>query len=205
MKENPVISKKLISLLLALLSFYKMADSKEGQFNHDYSRTLVMKMMLSIPDGKGGTNVYCDLDKALELIRQTDNITLGVPKIVYMVGWQYRGHDDLYPAFFEVNPALKRPGDENARESFLWFMREAKKYNTVISLHINMTDAYENSPLWQEYVDNDLISKNADGSLMIIGNYNNLKAYQINYRNEWEKGYAQMRIDKLLDLLPDLT
>ena len=205
MKENPVISKKLISLLLALLSFYQMADSMEGQFNHDYSRTLVMKMMLSIPDGKGGTNVYCDLDKALELIRQTDNITLGVPKIVYMVGWQYRGHDDLYPAFFEVNPALKRPGDANARESFLWFMREAKKYNTVISLHINMTDAYENSPLWQEYVDNDLISKNADGSLMIIGNYNNLKAYQINYRNEWEKGYAQMRIDKLLDLLPDLT
>ncbi|GAB1454686.1 hypothetical protein MASR2M47_47420 [Draconibacterium sp.] len=178
--------------------------SQTNQFTHDYSQTLVMKMLIAVPDDNGGTKVYCDLDKALNLIKQTDNLTLGAPKIIYLVGWQYRGHDDLYPAFFEVNPALKRPGDASARESLLWLMEEAKKYNTIVSLHINMTDAYDDSPLWKEYVDNDMISKNEDGSLRVIGNYNNKKAYQINYHNEWEKGYAQMRVDKLLELLPAL-
>jgi hypothetical protein len=53
-------------------------------------------------------------------------------------------------------------------------------------------------------VENDLISKNSDGKLKMIGEYNGLKAHQINYRNEWEKGYTQMRIDRLLQLLPEL-
>lgn len=198
-----ILKRAAILIIVSILN-YQLVVSQVSQFSHDYSRTLVMKLLISLPDTNGGTRVYCNLDKALSLIKQTDNLTLGVPKIIYLVGWQYRGHDDLYPAFFEVNQALKRPEDANARESLLWLMKEAKKYHTAISLHINMTDAYDNSPLWKEYLDNDLISKNADGSLMVIGNYNGLKAYQINYRNEWEKGYAQKRIDKLLDLIPAL-
>ena len=83
-------------------------------------------------------------------------------------------------------------------------MREARKYHTIVSLHINMTDAYDDSPLWDEYVKHDLISKNADGTLKVIGEYNNRKAYQINYKNEWEAGYTQKRIDTLLSLLPEL-
>ena len=174
------------------------------RWNHDYSKTLVMKMGLSVVKSDGSTLVLCDLDKALKLISETDNLTLGVNKIIYLVGWQYNGHDDKYPAFFEVNPAFRRPGDPDARTSLIWLMAQAEKYHTTISLHINMTDAYEDSPLWQEYVNNDLISKNANGSLLAIGNYNNRKAYQINYRNEWEKGFAQERIDRLLELLPPL-
>ncbi len=192
-----------ILCIISVLS-YQMVFSQGNQFNYDYSQTLVMKLFLSAPDNQGGTNVYCDLDNTLDLIKQADNLTLNVPKIIYLVGWQYKGHDDLYPAFFEVNPALKRPVDQDARESLLWLINEAKKYHTAVSLHINMTDAYDNSPLWKEYIDNDMISKNTDGSLMVIGNYNGRKAYQINYRNEWENGYAQMRIDKLLALLPPL-
>ena len=34
--------------------------------------------------------------------------------------------------------------------------------------------------------------------------HNGRKAYQINYRNEWKKGYAQKRIDSLLKVLPQL-
>lgn len=204
MKTSLININNFSMLLIIFILGNQKVVSQSNPFKHDYSQTLVMKLLISLPDNNGGTKVYCDLDKALNLIKQTDNLTLGVPKIIYLVGWQYRGHDDLYPAFFEVNPALKRAGDANARESLLWLIKEAKNYHTAISLHINMTDAYDNSPLWKEYVDNDLISKNADGTLMVIGNYNGRKAYQINYRNEWEKGYAQMRIDKLLDLLPAL-
>jgi hypothetical protein len=173
-------------------------------WHHRYDHTLVMKMMNAIPDGKGGSTVFINFEKALELVKMVDHLTLGVPKIIYLVGWQYNGHDDKYPAFFEVNPALKRPRDKDARTSLIWLMKEAWKYHTTISLHINMTDAYEDSPLWKEYVENDLFSKNTDRSLMVIGNYNNRKACQVNYRNEWEKGYAQKRIDKLIELLPPL-
>ena len=174
------------------------------KFNHDYSKTLVMKLGLSIPDGKGGSKVFCNFETALELIEQADQLTLQVPKIIYLVGWQYNGHDDRYPAMFAVNERLKRPQDANARESLLWLMREARKYHTTISLHINMTDAYDNSPLWQTYLENDLISKTKFGSLMVIGNYNNRMAYQINYKNEWNAGWTQKRIDSLIQLLPEL-
>ena len=152
-------------------------------------------MLLAVPDKNGGSDVRLTFEQALEIIRQSDNLSLGVPKIVYLVGWQYNGHDDKYPAFFEVNEYLKRDTDVSARESLRWLIREARKYNTTVSLHINVTDAYDDSPLWPEYVVNDLISKNADGSLKVIGVYNGRKAYQINYRNEWEAGYTQMRID----------
>lgn len=124
-------------------------------------------------------------------IRATDNLSLGIPKVVYLVGWQYNGHDDKYPAFFDANPLLKRDCDQTALESLRWLMREARKYHTTVSLHINMTDAYDDSPLWNEYVEHDLISKNADGSLKVIGEYNNRKAYQINYQREWEKEFGK--------------
>lgn len=193
--------KTRLHLLLLLLLFqpgYILA------FNHDYSKTWVTKIALAVPDKQGGCEVRLTFEQALEMIRQSDNLSLGVPKIVYLVGWQYNGHDDKYPAFFEVNEHLKRACDASGIESLRWLMREARKYNTIISLHINMTDAYDDSPLWSEYVANDLISKNADGSLKVIGEYNGRKAYQINYRNEWEAGYTQMRIDRLLNLLPEL-
>lgn len=206
---------KIVLTFIIILTYFFPCESQGVQhdplpadstihWHHPYHQTLVMKMFLSKPDGRGGSKIYIGLEQAMKLIREVDNLTLGVPKIIYLVGWQYNGHDDKYPAFFEVNPALKRVQDTNSRESLRWLMKEAKKYHTTISLHINMTDAYEDSPLWNEYVANDLVSKNADGSLMVIGNYNNRKSFQVNYRNEWEKGFAQKRIDSLLHLLPEL-
>lgn len=175
-----------------------------GNFNHDYSQTVVMKIGMAIPDGEGGSRVFNTFGNALEIIKKADNLSIGVPKIVYLVGWQYNGHDDKYPAFFEVNEYLKRAEDNSGRESLLWLMREARKYNTTVSLHINMTDAYDNSHMWEEYLEKDLISRTPNGRPMVIGVWNDRKAYQINYRNEWESGYAQMRIDRLLELLPPL-
>lgn len=191
-------------LLIMLLSFTLNAQTYVTDYNYDYSRTLVMKVVISVPDLKGGTKIFNNFDQALEIVKQADALSLGIPKIIYLVGWQYNGHDDKYPEMFEVNKALRRQGDKDARESLLWLMEEAKKYNTIVSLHINMTDAYDDSTLWDEYVKNDMISKTRTGHLMRIGHYNDKDAYQINYKNEWEKGYTKMRIDKLLDLLPPL-
>jgi len=202
MKSDLTGYTKALVLFIAFQSFV-FSGVSQNIFNYDYSQTLVMKLGMSVPDKKGGSKVINTFESALEIIKTADNLSLGVPKILYLVGWQYNGHDDKYPAFFEVNKAL-RSQDKDACESLLWLMKEAKKYHTIVSLHINMTDAYEDSPLWGEYVEKDMISKTGSGKPMVIGNYNGRKAYQINYKNEWINGYAQMRIDRLLELLPPL-
>jgi hypothetical protein len=43
-----------------------------------------------------------------------DHLTLGLPKIVYLVGWQFSGHDSKYPSWGVVNESLKRPQDATA-------------------------------------------------------------------------------------------
>lgn len=179
--------------------------SPEISWHHPYHQTLTLKLFLSQAEfeGKykrkdnGNSTVYLTIAGALEVIKRIDNLTSGIPKIIYLVGWQYNGHDSKYPAFFEGNEKLKRPQDKNALESIRWLMAEAKQYHTTVSLHINMFDAYEDSPLWETYVKNDIIAKKSDGSLL-SGEW----GYPISYAREWSTGYAQKRIDSLCKLLP---
>jgi hypothetical protein len=81
-------------------------------------------------------------------------------------------------------------------------MQEAKKYNAIVSVHVNMDDAYENSPLWDEYVEKDLLRRNADGSLLKAGIWDGEQSYHVNKTREWQCGLAQKRIEELLELLP---
>ncbi|MHC1750236.1 MAG: endo-alpha-N-acetylgalactosaminidase family protein [Cellulosilyticaceae bacterium] len=184
----------------------ELFQKPERPYQHNYEKTLMMKVAVSEPSGEpNGTKIFLRFEEILDLIEKIDKITREIPKIIYLVGWQYCGHDDKYPAFFEVNPALKRDGDETPRESLIWLMDEALKYHTTVSLHINMTDAYKDSPLWDTYLAHDLISKKDDDTLMDIGewgNYVKKTAYQVNYTKEWESGFAKKRIDQLLALLP---
>src|SRR5574344_885355 len=100
--------------------------------NFDYSRTMMLKIDIGSPDNKGGCNLINTFSQVLEKIKIIDNITCGAPKIVYLVGWQYNGHDDRYPAFFEVNEHAKCDG-MTAHESLMWLIEEAKKYHTTVS------------------------------------------------------------------------
>lgn len=180
---------------------WKKTGEPERPYIHKYHEALVLKMFMSIPDNKGGSIVGCTFAQALERIKGLDKFTQGVPKIIYLVGWQYDGHDDRYPDWSEVNERLKRTEDATALESLKWLMKEAKAYNTTVSLHINMTDAYPISPLWETYIANDLISKRWGGRLRKTGKWNGRMAYQINYTHEWESGYAVKRIDRLVEML----
>lgn len=176
---------------------------------HDYSKAYVLKLFLCQAEfdreylGKykmrdnGRQTVYMTCEQAMEAIKGIDAITLGLPKIVYLVGWQYNGHDSKYPAFFEGNRAVARACDKDPLDSVRWLMREAKKYNTTVSLHINLFDAYEDSPLFKEYVDKDVLAREKDGSLR-----HSDWAYKVSYAAEWEKGLVKKRIDRLFDLLP---
>ena len=117
------------------------------------------------PKPEGGSNVSLTFEDALKVIKGIDELSRGVQKIFYLVGWQYDGHDWKYPAFFEFNEALKRPQDATAADSYRWLREEAKKYNTTISVHVLLGDAYENSPLWEHYLKNGFICRDAQGNL----------------------------------------
>ena len=102
-----------------------------------------MKMFLAKPDFPNNkSEVLINFEQALEIIKGIDNITQGIQKIIYLVGWQGFGHDDCYPEMDVINPYLKRDCDKTAKESLLWLIEEAKKCNTVISFHGNVADAY---------------------------------------------------------------
>lgn len=171
-------------------------------FAHDYTRCMMMKLKMADPDRKGGSIIHCNCEKALEIIKQTDNITLGVKKIIYLVGWQYNGHDDKYPAFFQVNEGIKRKCDDTALDSLLWLIKEAKKYNTTVSVHINFADAYEDSPLFDDFVKAGALIRNVFGKPAKIEKYNGKPCYKVSYKEEWESGLFQKRVDKILQMLP---
>jgi hypothetical protein len=203
----------LITILLISPPTSKFGDTtfihhvavKKIPQKHAYHQTLTYKLLLAESgfDGpfkrrdNGKNTVHLNAEQTLQVIASVDNLTLGIPKILYLVGWQYNGHDSKYPAFFEGNPAFKRAQDTDALESIRWLMREAKQYHTTVSLHINLFDAYEDSPLWETYVRNNIIARRKDGSLL-GGEW----GYPISYAQEWKTGFLQKRIDSLCAILP---
>lgn len=184
---------------------YPADRSMKVNLRHDYTKTLVTKLFLcqAKHDGKykhadnGKQEVFLNFEQALERIKVLDCLSLGMPKITYLVGWQYNGHDSKYPAFFEGNEKLKRPGDPNALASIKWLSSEAKKYNTAVSFHINMFDCYEDSPLFEKYLRADVIARSKTGHLLASE-----WGYKIDYAQEWKSGLAKERIDRMCELLP---
>lgn len=161
-------------------------------FRHDYHQTLTMKMFLADNQGR----VSLTFEQALDVIERVDNLTRDVPKIFYLVGWQYNGHDTGYPAWDVVNPNLKRAQDPTALDSLRWLIAEARKHHTTVSFHINMLDASQESPLWQTYLDHDVLARNADGSLREY-----VWGHPISYTLEWESGLTKRRIDTLFEMV----
>jgi len=191
----------------------------ERPYVHPYHQTLVSKLFLAWKrdnDQRGpsrvvdGSSVYLTFEEALEVIRKLDRLTLGIPKIVYLVGWQHDGHDSKYPDWSVVNPRLKRPEDATAVDSLRWLMNEGFKYHTTVSLHVNLFDAYQDSPLWDTYLRNDILAKDRDGRLLLgeVGDLPgaspvpNTQVHYISYAREWETGFTRKRIDGLLAMLP---
>lgn len=179
---------------------YTLTMAPERPYMLQYHKTMMLKLFMSRPDGNGGSNVGLTFSDALDVIKGLDNLSRGVPKIVYLVGWQYEGHDCKYPAFHQFNEALKRPEDATARDSYNWLREEAKKYNTTVSVHVLLFDAYTDSPLWHEYVKNDFLCLDASGLFMQRAVYNGMPMYDVNICNEWQKGALQKRLDELAEL-----
>ena len=196
--------------------FKASTDVVVSPFYRDYHQALVLKLFLGMegepverlasdPTFRKGHEVFCTFEEALEVIRKTDNLTRGIPKIIYLVGWQKGGHDHGYPAWSEVNPRLKRSQDATALASLRWLIREGRKFNTTVSLHLNMVDAYRHSPLWDEYVAHDCFAKDESGNLLVTGiQVKGDDMYNVVYPKEWAAGLAQRRMDALIKMIPEL-
>ncbi len=187
-------------------------------YYRDYHQTLVLKLFMSYDgepvDKEIASNIFnredpsriCTFKEALNVVQRVDNLTRGIPKIIYLVGWQEGGHDHIYPDWSIVNSKLKREEDATALESLRWLIRKARAYNTTVSLHINMVDAFEGSRLWKEYIDKDIIARGENKELLplweiVKGN----TAYHLSYTREWEMGLTKPRIDALIKMVPELS
>ena len=149
--------------------------------------------------------LFLTFEDGLKAIKRVHDVTLGAPQIVLLTGWQYEGHDSKYPAWGEVNRHLKREQDETAIASLRWLIREARQYNCLATLHVNMFDAYADSPLFEEYVEKDIIARDTDGKLIIGNRWSGMDCYHVSYTQEWKHGLAQKRIDDLLEMVPEIV
>ena len=173
------------------------------RWNYDYSRTLWMKMFLAMPDFPNRrSTVYITFSQALEILRAVDRLTPGVKKIVYLVGWQGLGHDDCYPEMDVVNEALKRPEDATARDSLFWLYEEAKKYDTVVSFHVNLSDAYTATPCFPELVKANAVVNNTEGVPTPIEIFNGRDGYKTSYRQFYDSGLFKRVFDRFCEVTP---
>ena len=172
-------------------------------WNYDYSKTLWMKMFLARPDfDHGRSKVLITFEQALRIVKAVDNMTKGVKKIVYLVGWQGLGHDDCHPVMEPVNDALKRDCDATGRESLLWLYNEAKKHNTVISVHVNVSDAVAVTPILDELAAVNALCNDLSGKPVVLQTLNGRDCYKTSYPQLWDSGIFRRIIDCFCELFP---
>ena len=173
------------------------------KWNYDYSKTLWMKMYLAEPDFPNNrSKVFITFAQALDIIKTLDALTQGIPKIIYLVGWQGLGHDDCYPEMEVINEALKRPEDETARDSLWWLFEEAKKYHTVVSFHGNLADAYADTPCFHALAEGNAVVKDSAGNPAVIEVFNGRDAYKVSYKGYYESGLFQKNWDRFCEATP---
>ena len=200
----------LLMLILPHFGLAQLEVAKGGYgdmlypYEHEYDQLFVYKIGVDYCPQENTPKL--NADDVLEVIRKIDNISRGIPKMVYLVGWQYRGHDTGYPSFSEVNPALKRLGDSSALESLKWLIREAIKYNTQVSFHVNFSDVYlDDNILGPVYKDRDIIVRLSNGSYHEGYKWCDHMAYRAsNYRNWNQDTFREKQIKPLFEMVPEL-
>jgi hypothetical protein len=205
-----------VCIFFVLMLFLQVPASGQGAgeggygqtlypYVHEYDQVLVYKIGVDYCPSSGSTSL--DATEVLDIIRQIDNITRGMPKIVYLVGWQYRGHDTGFPSFGEVNEALKRDVDKTALESLRWLLQKGPEYNTLVSLHVNFSDVYlDDNPLGPLYKEKDILVRWRNGDYHEGYYWCDHLAYRAsNYRN-WNQGtFREKQIRPLYEMIPELA
>ncbi|HVU83474.1 MAG TPA: endo-alpha-N-acetylgalactosaminidase family protein [Puia sp.] len=118
---------------------------------------------------KGSTSENLSFRDELERIRQFAVQTDSAACIIYLLGWQYTGHDSGYPSVDKVNESL------GGYSELVNLIREAKKLNVNVSFYDNYDDSYPTHPGW----DPDVICRDPQGNLMLGGAWDGEQSYLI--------------------------
>lgn len=144
----------------------ELQQGLEGRRDPLYRRAMVYKQLVCYgprpadryltPDAPYSITRLCEtysFGDVLRRVKRMYHLTDGFPQVVYMVGWQYQGHDTGYPHVLEVNPRV------GTREELRACIEEGRAYNAVISLHDNYDDAYLSSP----WYDPEIVARDERG------------------------------------------
>lgn len=169
----------------------------------DYQLWVNRKFPQPWPNHRGRiwNKIYCgDRGQAVTTFAQAEQIierihrfTDGLPQVMYLVGWQYEGHDSGYPSIDKVNPHL------GTREELWNLHRRAKEeLNTVVSYHINLDDSYPQHPGWDESV----ICRDRDGKLMTWEPFSDGMSYHINHTKDVQSGKVFQKLEAMMREVP---
>lgn len=164
-----------------------LGDQIPSKIPEMYAKSHIDKYFMCIDN-----NVSFSIDQCRERMMQLYHLTNGSPHLVYLVGWQYKGHDSEYPAMDVVNEKI------GGREKLLALMNDGHKYNFNFSFHFNFDDAYETSPDW----DPSIIGIGGDGNLAKGGIWGGNQCYIISPYKLVKSGKAKRMVDHLTELYP---
>jgi hypothetical protein len=139
-------------------------DGVDAVANPYYKDKSFIRIFLS---RRGNTNENLTFDEVLERIRQFAAQTDSAAYVVYLLGWQYSGHDTGYPSVDKVNEDLGGYG------KLINLIEEAKKYNVNVSFYDNYDDSYPDNPGW----DADVICRDPNGNIMRGGAWDGEQSY----------------------------
>jgi hypothetical protein len=152
-----------------------------------YQNTVIYKVFCDTPKAKDFTT----FDEALGVIRKMHELAPWLKQVVYLVGWQFQGHDTGYPATDQFNARLG--GLDGLRR----VAAEAARYNAVLSYHDNFDDAYRDSPQWDETV----IARNSRGELQKGGVWAGGQSYILAFKKYAQKAGIQ-RVQRTVAQMP---
>lgn len=196
---NVRMSVAVMTILAA--TFCLELDAYERYWNH-YHDSLVYKIFLK--GKRPGDPVLTTLDQVTNVVRVVGQLSGGMHQVVYLVGWQHEGHDSRYPSWDSVGRHCASSFSDDPLQSLRAVMTHLRCYNADVSLHVNMNDAYTNSPLWEQYVDADTLCRNGDGKFCRGALWGGERSYRISHYKEWRTGLAQKRISRLLKMIPEI-
>ena len=133
---------------------------------------------------RGTTDENLTFDEVLERIKAFAIQTDSAACVIYLLGWQYKGHDTGYPSVDKVNEAL------GGYDKLVNLIKEAKKYNVNVTFYDNYDDSYPINPGW----DPDVICRDPNGNLMRGGAWDGEQSYLISsYKYAVKSGLKRVR------------
>jgi Endo-alpha-N-acetylgalactosaminidase len=151
---------------------------------------LSYKVFMDIPPLQTPATTLQQLRKIVGAIH---GITDGLPQIVYIVGWQYRGHDTGYPGLDQWN---RRLGPHQMVYQIAKYFRE--HLNTCLSYHINIDDAYKGN---KDYL-STIMATDYDGGPMYWQMGTSDSCFHISHYKDVQTGYIFKRLKQFLQTVP---